>query len=381
MTATQISLTVSAGPVTNPEPLSYELANAIQSISVQVTDQVPCGFQIDFNAERSTTVTADYPVLATDELEPFHRVIIDVAVGSGRTTLIDGIITHQQLTPGDAGRGGTLTVMGEDVSVLMDMIDLPTPFPGMADVEIVAEVLGLWSLIGIAPAIVPPLQPPIVDPEIQVTIQNGTDRAWLGQLAAKYGYYFSVRPGPLPMTNIGHWGPPLRLSMPQPALTVDEGPGTNVESIDFSLDATAPNLILGMAMDPVTDDSIPVATIMSTREPPLATRPALLGYPPFGRKSFYEDSALSNLAAVAQAQGQTDVSTDNVVTVTGTVDTVRYGHVLEAGGLVGVRGAGHSYDGLYYVKSVNHQLRPGAYTQQFTLTREGTGSTVASVTP
>ena len=53
MTASRINLTVSAGPVTNPEPLGYELANAVQSISIQVTDQVPCGFQIDFNAERS----------------------------------------------------------------------------------------------------------------------------------------------------------------------------------------------------------------------------------------------------------------------------------------------------------------------------------------
>jgi hypothetical protein len=39
-----------------------------------------------------------------------------------------------------------------------------------------------------------------------------------------------------------------------------------------------------------------------------------------------------------------------------------------------VRGSGFSYDGLYYVKSVTHQIARGSYTQSFRLSRDGTGS-------
>ena len=42
--------------------------------------------------------------------------------------------------------------------------------------------------------------------------------------------------------------------------------------------------------------------------------------------------------------------------------------MLKARSLVGVRGAGVAYDGLYYVKSVTHNIKRGEYTQSFTLT-------------
>ena len=45
------------------------------------------------------------------------------------------------------------------------------------------------------------------------------------------------------------------------------------------------------------------------------------------------------------------------------------------------RGAGFSYDGDYYVKSVTHSIRLGEYKQRFTLTREGIGATVPMVLP
>jgi hypothetical protein len=55
--------------------------------------------------------------------------------------------------------------------------------------------------------------------------------------------------------------------------------------------------------------------------------------------------------------------------------------VLRARQLVGLRGAGYLHDGLYYVKRVTHSLSTGRYTQSFTLTREGVGSTVPEVSP
>ena len=65
----------------------------------------------------------------------------------------------------------------------------------------------------------------------------------------------------------------------------------------------------------------------------------------------------------------------------GQLDAARYEVILQPRGLVGLRGAGYSYDGLYYVQSVTHNIRKGAYTQNFTLTREGLGSITPVVPP
>jgi hypothetical protein len=45
--------------------------------------------------------------------------------------------------------------------------------------------------------------------------------------------------------------------------------------------------------------------------------------------------------------------------------------------LVGVRGAGIAYDGLYYVDSVSHDIKRGQYKQTFELSRDG----LISLTP
>jgi hypothetical protein len=65
----------------------------------------------------------------------------------------------------------------------------------------------------------------------------------------------------------------------------------------------------------------------------------------------------------------------------GSLDVTHYGGVLSARKLVGVRGAGPAFDGLYYVKSVTHKIKRGEYKQNFTLTRNGLVSTVPTVNP
>ena len=80
------------------------------------------------------------------------------------------------------------------------------------------------------------------------------------------------------------------------------------------------------------------------------------------------------LAAMAKAAGTSDV-----VSASGSLDVMRYGHILKARRLVGVRGVGIAFDGLYYVKSVTHNIKRGEYKENFTLSRNGLISTVPVV--
>jgi len=93
-----------------------------------------------------------------------------------------------------------------------------------------------------------------------------------------------------------------------------------------------------------------------------------------GHSSFQSRHPLpnSNLAAAQNAEA---------VTCEGSLDVTRYGGVLNARQLVGVRGSGPAFDGLYYVKSVTHKIKRGEYKQNFMLTRNGLVSTVQTVNP
>ena len=82
------------------------------------------------------------------------------------------------------------------------------------------------------------------------------------------------------------------------------------------------------------------------------------------------------MAAIGKGLAVAARSAD-AVTGSGSLDVVRYKRLLKARQLVGVRGVGTAFDGLYYVKSVTTTLRQGEIKQNFQLTRNG----LVSITP
>jgi len=92
-----------------------------------------------------------------------------------------------------------------------------------------------------------------------------------------------------------------------------------------------------------------------------------------------DDTAkMSPLEAAAIGLAKASQSSD-VISGSGSLDVLRYGRILKARQLVGVRGAGITYDGLYYVSSVTHDIKPGEYKQNFNLSRNGLISPTSSV--
>ena len=91
-----------------------------------------------------------------------------------------------------------------------------------------------------------------------------------------------------------------------------------------------------------------------------------------------DTAKLNPVQAIAKGLAKAS-ETANAVTGTGSLNVVKYGHVLKARSLVGVRGIGEAFNGVYYVKSVTHHIKAGEYTQNFTLTRNGLVSTLPRI--
>lgn len=373
------TLTVLIGP-TVAVPAPPTLMENLKSVEVTVSDEGRSGFQLTFEAGRSGPVDSfDFPLLTIPLLKPFNRVILIVTFGAIPRVLMDGIITNQQLVPANVPGTSTLTVTGEDVSVMMDLEERSVEHPAQDETIIANLIIAQYAQYGLIPTVIPPL---VIDPPIpieRIPVQQGTDLQYLNEMAQRHAYVFYVTPGPVPFVNTAYWGPPPRLGVPQRALSVDFGPETNVNSISFRNNALAPTLVTGSVQDRTTNQAMPVQTFVGTR-PPLSSQPALLTQSSV-RTVQLRASGLNTMQAFARAQGMTDESTD-VLTAEGELDALRYGDLLQPRGLVGLRGAGFTNDGIYYVKQVTHRIgTEGEYTQRFTLTREGVGSITPVVIP
>ena len=152
-------------------------------------------------------------------------MIAFVILAGSITVLVDGIITRQEVAPSDTPGASTLTVTGEDLSVLMSFEEKQVCYPGLPSEGVVTAICAQYALYGIVPAPVPPVLLDVPDPINQIPVQSGTDLDHLRALAAQAGYVFFIVPGPVPGASIAYWGPEVRVGIPQPALTVNMDAG------------------------------------------------------------------------------------------------------------------------------------------------------------
>ena len=364
------------GPAPAPLPAPLPVIEAVQSLEVS-TGGDRSGFQLKLGLGKDSPL--QMAMLPAGLFDPMvSRIVVTTMVSGIPWVIMDGIVTRQDLQPGNKPGQSTLNLTGEDLSVLMDVIEVRMPFAGTPEFAQVQSILGRYGMFGVTPLVVPPVVSVADSPTSRFDSQDGTDRAHIRAIAEDAGYVFYVEPGPVPTRSIAYFGPEIRIPIPQPALNVDMDAHTNVEQLSFSFDGLAPKLTTMFVYDPVTRKipiPIPVPNVNPLR-PPLGARPPIPS-----RIAFTRDTAHLTPSAAARRAFQIMRQSSTPVTGRGTLDVGVYGRPLKARMLVGVRGAGATYDGLYYVDSVTHNLKPGEYKQSFELSRSGLISPTPVVVP
>lgn len=350
-----------------PLPAPKSVMEALNSVTVNSGGERG-GFQLVFGVNKKSSLRNT--LLPAGFFDPgITRVILVATLGGVPNVIADGIITRHEVAPSNEPGQSTLTLTGEDVSVMMDILQAPfMRYPAMPIVARVALILAKYALWGIVPLVIPPLFEDLPNPTDKVPSQTGSDLAYIKKLAKDVGYVFYIEPGPKPGMNLAYFGPDINIPVPQPALTINMDAATNVESLNFSLDGLAKKIVVMTIFDPITKKipiPIPVPSVNILR-PPLGARLT----PPM--KVEFEDGVthLSPAEALALALSKS-AETSDAISGSGSLNVLRYGHILRARQLVGVRGAGLAYDGLYYVRTVSHSLKRGEYKQNFTLSRDG----------
>lgn len=382
MNVSGIQLQLMIGP-TIAVPAPRKIVEALEGVEVTHSDEGRSGFQMTFRVERTDSPVVNLAqdvLLGSPLFKVFNRVVLSLILKGTPYVLMDGIITNQQLQPGSGMTPSTLTLTGEDVSLMMDREEKSVEHPAQDDTIIAMKIIGSYAQYGLIPMVIPPVlfDPPIVTE--RTPVQQGTDLEYLKEMADRHAYTFYIIPGPVPLTNTAYWGPPVRVGRPQSALSVNLGPHTNVESLDFEHNALESAKVTGRIQDRRTNRAMPLMTFGSLRIP-LASLPDWVVHSTNLRTRQLRQSGLSVEQAMARAQGEVERSNEAVLTATGELDAMRYGDLLMPRTLVGLRGAGLLYDGIYYVKRVTHVIKRSSYRQRFSLAREGLGTTVPMVFP
>ena len=357
---------------TVPLPAPYEVTSALQQVEVTNDSGPGDGFQMTFSLARGGL--ADYGLIQNGTVDPMKRIVLAVLLGATPEVLIDGVVTHHQFNPGNQPGQATLTVTGRDLTALLDLVEKNESYPNQSDFLIATRVLASYANYGIVPRPTPTTDVPIMLQRIPR--QQETDLQFLQRLAQRNGFVFYLEPLTFGVSQ-AYFGPENRLGLPQPALSVNLGATTNVKSISFTNDALSLVSSHGVFLDPSTKLSIPIPALPSLKVPPLAARPATPN-----RIRLERATANQSLATAATTALASVTNAPAPLTAEGEVDVVRYGSVLRARRLVGVRGVGLTYNGFWYVRRVTHTITPrGQYSQRFQLSREGTRALSLMVRP
>jgi hypothetical protein len=373
MASSPLYLTLLIGP-SAVSPAPKVLMDALVSVDVTVSATARSGFQLSFTLANNSPLELMF-LLSMGQPLPIVRVILVAAFGGLPQVIMDGIVQHTEVVP-DAMQGKfTLNIKGDDLSALMDLTENSgTPFAGMSPDARVQMILAKYSSFGIVPNVSPVVTPYTDSPTERIPGQKGTDLSYVQQLARSTGYVFYMQPGPDPGTSQAYWGPQIKMGVPQAALNVNMDSWTNVESLSFRYEPqNAVTPIVYIQDQTGQAQKIPIPSI-TPLDPPLG---AIVPVPQ--KTEDLKDTAKLS-AAQAMMIGQARASeTADIVTGDGTLSVLRYGAILQARQLVGVRGAGLPFDGLYYVDSTRHQIKLGEYKQSFTLKRNALVSNVATV--
>jgi hypothetical protein len=356
---------------TIPLPAPPEVLSALTRVEVTNDSQTGDGFQITFMLSKSQPM--EYNLLQSGALKPSTRVIIGLILGATPEVLIDGIITHHQHSPSAEPGQSTLTVTGKDVSVMLDLEEKNEKYENQPDFLIVTRLIASYAKFGLIPQVTPTTDVPIMLQRIPR--QHETDLKFIQRMAERNGFVFYIEPVTFGV-NTAYWGAENRLKLPQSALALGPGAFANLKSIHFTEDALAPVATKGTFVEPITKTAIPIPQLPSLRIPPLASSPT-----PAMRTNLMRDTSNQNPAQAATSALARATNAPDAVRGEGEIDSVRYGKVLRARGIVGISHVGQAYDGNYYVRRVTHSISRGDYKQSFAVSREGTGALLPVVIP
>ncbi|MEO0830846.1 MAG: hypothetical protein AAFY03_10355, partial [Pseudomonadota bacterium] len=379
MLGIRATLMLGAQDVATPAP--FHAMEAIEEIEVRQSAVRRSGLKLTLGAGRDGPLGLFGPPFVGDpQFSPGARIGVTVWNGIKPTVIFEGRVTKSQYMPGTGENEGRYVLLGRDLSDDMDREERRTQHPAQDETAIANAIALSYGALGIVPMVFPPTVLDPVIPAVRAPQQTGTDLCYLREMAGRHGYQVFLDPGPTPGLSTLYFGPTPIPGPPQKTISVNSGPFTDAYDVTVNHDGHEMTAARAMVQDSATGETteleMPVATnIPMTAMPENLTRQGRL------RTTWVPTSGLTTPQALARLMGRINSEARSPIKVRGSIDNARYNAVLKPHRLVQVRGLGMFSNGPYQVVEVRHKLKPGQYTQDFELHRDGLLPIVPVVTP
>src|SRR5215475_9078099 len=175
-------MTLMIGPAV-PIPVSKDVLDGLTSVEVTSKTDGPSMFSLKFSIDKNSPLHTIF-LLASGAQIPLVRVVLYITINGSTVVLIDGVMTDHQITPGGSSEAPVLTIMGEDLSRVMDYIDFTgIPYPAMPPEARVLLILAKYAIFGVIPMVIPSIMIDVPIPIDRIPIQQGKDLPYVKQLA------------------------------------------------------------------------------------------------------------------------------------------------------------------------------------------------------
>jgi hypothetical protein len=357
------TLSLLVGPVV-PVPVSAEVSKALERVEIESAIGERGSFRLTFALEDGFTLPERFLLDSGDLL----RVVITLTEEGVTTVAIDGVMVVHTLSTLE--RKPSLVISGEDLTLLMDQVEVVRSFTAMPLQTCVMLLLSAYGTMGVVPLVMPPPIPSIPTPAERIPSQNGTDYKYIRALADSVGFRFTLDPGPAAGSSLAYWGPEPRADRAHPALVVDFGQLNGVEALQLSFDADHRIAPEAFVLDPASKSAIPIpAPDIAALVPPLGAR-----VPAAHQQRRLRDTAKQTPVEAASTLLAVGARSAEAMTGHGSLDVARSRVRLRAGAIVEIRGASKPFDGLYEVSRVRDTITARTHTQTFALLRAGIGA-------
>jgi hypothetical protein len=293
--------------------------------------------------------------LDDERVKLWSKLSINVTADDEEHELLSGYVTHLRAHIAETEDGSYVEILGMDATCLMALEEKLKDWPGKSDSDIAREIFqdyGLGAEVDDTGV--------MRDEAVNTTMQRETDIQFLKRMARRNGFDCFVREGK------GYFRKPVLTEPPLPVLAAHFGDETNLTSFEAKADALRPTRVESHQLDFVAKEP-QVATVEASALRPLGRDAALSLAPPEGVESrlFVKHAVATTVAEMQNLSGALVEEAGWFVEGKGEVDTSVYGSVLQARGLVPVKGVGEAFSGLYYLTNVRHVFGGDRYVQHF----------------
>ena len=217
-------------------PVDRTTIEALESVQVRTTSDGPAGFQLTFQVINRSRIH-DQLLFSGSGVKMESRLCIKVTLNSTDYFLMDGVVTNHQLTPNSRPGATSLTITGEDLTRVMDYEERDgRAFKNQSLGTRVKRILDKYAIYGIGQRVIDEKYRDAGSETRAVPHQRGTDLQYIRTLASTAGHVFTMRPVGVNRSE-AYWGPESNSNTLLPALTVDMGVATNIESLNFAFNS------------------------------------------------------------------------------------------------------------------------------------------------